>query len=91
MPRGVGEVRVGGYDGNSDRITTVEDAGGAPEYPCCFLCARYPCTPANEASEEAGGPDMRVHRRPFVGVSHARSWSRSLVLGAILWAFIAKN
>ena len=26
-----------------------------------------------------------------MGVSHARSWSRLLVLGAILWAFIAKN
>jgi hypothetical protein len=30
-------------------------------------------------------------RRPFVGVSHARSWSRLLVLGAISWAFIAKS
>ena len=32
-----------------------------------------------------------AHRRPYVGVSHARSWSRLLVLGAILWAFIAKT
>ena len=32
-----------------------------------------------------------AHRRPYVGVSHARSWSRLLVIGAILWAFIAKT
>ena len=32
-----------------------------------------------------------VHKRPYVGASHARSWSPLLVLGAILWAFIAKN
>jgi len=31
------------------------------------------------------------HRRPLVGVSDARSWSPWLVLGAILWAFIAKS
>ena len=32
-----------------------------------------------------------IHRRPFVGVSQARSWSPWLVLGAILWARIAKS
>ena len=32
-----------------------------------------------------------VHRRPFVGASQVRSWSRWCGLGAILWAFIAKN
>ena len=37
------------------------------------------------------GRALLYHRRPFVGVSNARSWSRLLVLGAILWAFIAKN
>ena len=26
-----------------------------------------------------------------MGVSHARSWSRLLILGAILWAFVAKS
>jgi len=31
------------------------------------------------------------HKRPYVGASHARSWSPLLVLGAILWEFIAKN
>ena len=31
------------------------------------------------------------HKRPYVGVSQVRSWSHWFVLGAILWAFIAKN
>ena len=31
------------------------------------------------------------HKRPYVGASHARSWSPLLVLGAILREFIAKN
>ena len=31
------------------------------------------------------------HRRPFVGASRARSWSRLPVIGAILWALIAKS
>ena len=35
--------------------------------------------------------DNQVHKRPYVGVSQARSWSPWLVLGAILWVFIAKN
>ena len=30
-------------------------------------------------------------KRPYVGASHARSWSPLLVLGAILWEFIAKT
>ena len=33
----------------------------------------------------------RHHARPFVGASQVRSWSRWCGLGAILWAFIAKN
>ena len=36
-------------------------------------------------------PIYGVHRRPLVGESQARSWSPWLVLGAILWGFIAKN
>ena len=32
----------------------------------------------------------RSHKGPYVGVSRVRSWSRVFVLGAILWAFIAK-
>jgi hypothetical protein len=31
------------------------------------------------------------HRRPFVGASHARSWSPLPVVRAIGWAFIAKS
>ena len=31
------------------------------------------------------------HARPFVGAFQVRSWSHYFVLGAILWAFIAKN
>ena len=31
------------------------------------------------------------HANPYVGASHARSWSPLLVLGAILWALVAKN
>ena len=31
------------------------------------------------------------HRRSFVGSSRARCWSRLSVLGAIVWAFIAKS
>ena len=31
------------------------------------------------------------HKRPYVVVSQARSWSPWLVLGAISWAFIAKS
>ena len=42
-----------------------------------FLCARYPY--------------RGIHKRPFVGASRARSWSRLPVLGAILWAFMAKS
>ena len=34
---------------------------------------------------------MQVHARPFVGASHARYWSPWLVLGAIVWVFIAKS
>ena len=30
------------------------------------------------------------HARPFVGASQGRSWSHWVVLGAILWAFVAK-
>ena len=33
----------------------------------------------------------RYHRRPFVGASQVRFWSRWCGLGAILWAFIAKT
>ena len=40
---------------------------------------------------EADQGRYRGHKRPYVGASHARSWSPLLVLGAILWAFIAKN
>ena len=32
-----------------------------------------------------------VHARPFVGAFQVRSWSYWFVVGAILWAFIAKN
>ena len=32
-----------------------------------------------------------IHKRPYVGVSQARSWSPWLVLGAILWVRIAKS
>ena len=31
-----------------------------------------------------------THARPFVGAFQVRSWSHWFVLGAILWAFIAK-
>ena len=37
------------------------------------------------------GQQVVNHRRPFVGASQARSWSPWLVLGAILWALIAKS
>ena len=36
-------------------------------------------------------PIIHHHPRPFVGAFHARSWSPWFVLGAILWAFIAKS
>ena len=32
-----------------------------------------------------------IHTRPFVGALQGRSWSHYVVLGAIPWAFIAKN
>ena len=32
-----------------------------------------------------------VHARPFAGASQGRSWNHWVVLGAIVWAFIAKN
>ena len=41
--------------------------------------------------ENCGVLDALYHRRPYVGASHARSWSHLLVHGAILWAFIAKT
>ena len=31
------------------------------------------------------------HARPFVGASQGRSWNHWVVLGALLWAFIAKT
>ena len=31
------------------------------------------------------------HRRPFVGASRPRSWSRFLFLGAILWGIVVKR
>jgi hypothetical protein len=34
---------------------------------------------------------LATHKRPYVGVSQARSWSPWLVLGAILWERIAKS
>ena len=36
-------------------------------------------------------PSALNHARPFVGASQGRSWNRWVVLGAILWASIAKN
>ena len=44
---------------------------------------------ASPSTEGAGWHD--VHKRPYVGVSQARSWSPWLVLGAILWAIIAQS
>ena len=47
-----------------------------------------------QARSEMESADLRpipFHRRPYVGASHARSWSPLLVLAAILWAFVAKN
>ena len=46
-----------------------------------------------------GQPDVTRHAsrlfciraRPFVGVSRPRSWSRFLVLGAILWEIVVKS
>ena len=37
------------------------------------------------------GGDAQVHKRPYVGVSQVRSWSRWCGFGAILWAFVAKT
>ena len=31
------------------------------------------------------------HARPFVGAFQVRSWGHWFVIGAILWALIAKN
>ena len=39
---------------------------------------------------EVQGPGP-AHKRPYVGVSQVRSWSRWCGLGAILWALIVKN
>ena len=45
-----------------------------------------------EARHGSGAaPPFYSHIRPLVGVSHACSWSHLLVLGAILWAFIAER
>ena len=49
------------------------------------------------ALREFGGPrflsasKLRSSKRPSVGFSQVRSWSHWFVLGAILWAFIAKS
>ena len=68
--------------------------------PSAILCARmekvWLVTDANvESGTSPVGSGLFANlsdqRRPFVGVSRARSWSRLLVLGAILWAFIAKT
>ena len=37
------------------------------------------------------GLDAKIHARPFVRASQGRSWNHWVVLGAILWAFIAKT
>ena len=39
----------------------------------------------------SNGTGRADHKRPYVGASQARSWSPLLVLGAILWVFIAKT
>ena len=54
---------------------------------------------ASKEEEEEGSPGeggreteaARDDRRPFVGAFQGRSWSHWVVLGAILWVFIAKN
>ena len=45
---------------------------------------------AGESRREMRAVEHTVHKRPYVGVSHARSWSPLLVLGAILWALIVE-
>jgi len=44
-----------------------------------------------EKQEESSQTHQLIHARPFVGVSPCRSWSHLVVLGAILWACIAKT
>ena len=41
--------------------------------------------------DRGGGMKKLDHARPFVGAFQVRFWSHWFVLGAILWAFIAKN
>ena len=46
---------------------------------------------ATRGKKRSACPHEVHHRRPCVVVSQARSWSPWLVLGAILWARIAKS
>ena len=52
-----------------------------------FLCE----SPLHLSSRTLLARHRQGHKRPYVGVSQVRSWSRWCGFGAILWAFIAKN
>ena len=59
------------------------------------ICRALPDTKDPPRTSRLVGPRCRtywrVHKRPYVGVSQVRSWSRWCGFGAILWAFIAKT
>ena len=56
-----------------------------------FRCAGKGDSKGFSVCWEGSGLAPRIHRRPFVGVSHPRSWSRFLVLVAIVREIVVKN
>ena len=64
----------------------------------CRICAILPrqqCErgrTSTSSKEWVSPPSIQTaHARPFVGTFQCRSWNHYVVLGAILWSFIAKN
>ena len=75
-------------------VWSLVDGAAPPYYHLIVGVLIVETVPPMVQSHPGGGDPAtlaRYHRRPLVGASHARFWSPLFVLGAILWAFIAKN
>ena len=57
----------------------------------CDLCQDASSFARTRPPKSTASLEQCYHKGPYVGVSRLRSWSHLFVLGAISWAFIAKN
>ena len=92
---GGGEGAAGGHKWGRVRIAhqSLKDwlCNDPPIYSPSHVQIIFTCFPLRGKKTFSDTGQISFHRRPYVGASHARSWSPLLVLGAILWVFIAKN